>query len=450
MKGKTVPFSIVSVEGLQIFDSRDTPSVMCKMSLSDGGCAWFKVPSGASTGEKEALELRDGDPKRYRGKGVLKAVENISKEINSAVKGLEINGVTQEEFDKILIKLDGTPNKSRLGANAILAVSGAFARAKARAEGVGLWKHFAESNARMPVRQFNILNAGKHADTGFEVQETMVIPFGAESFSEAMEMGTSVWHSLKSVLKKQGKPTGRGDEGGFVNPFGTIDETAKAVLEAISKCGYSPETDVALAFDGAFSEIYGKDLKDETADADDETYHFGGRRATAEDIVAFWEEKIELYPIISIEDGIGEKDTDGWRLLTKRLGSKVQLVVDDYICTNPAIIRQAIKEGLGNSNLIKLNQIGTVTETLEAMKLTVDSGRTNVLSHRSGETEDDFIGHFAMHERISQIKSGSSGSDRMAKYNALLMIEQDLGPKAVYPGLNAFPTQVKEHWKQRQ
>jgi len=438
-----------SVEALQIFDSRDNPTIACRMNLSDGNAVWFKVPSGASTGEKEALELRDNDPKKYRGKGVSKAIRNISDAISPAIKGLRVDRVRQDEFDSILIELDGTPNKSKLGANAILAVSGAFARAKAHTEGCSLWKRFAMSNKRMPVPQFNVLNAGKHADTGFEVQETMVVPVGAESFSEAMEMGTNVWHALKSVLKKQGNSTGRGDEGGFVNPFDSIDKTAEAVLEAVGKCGYAPGTDIALAFDGAFSEISGKDLKDEAAAPDDKTYHFGGRRAAPEEIVEFWAEKAELYPIISIEDGVGEKDTEGWKLLTKRLGSKVQLVLDDYICTNPAIIRQAIKDGLGNSHLIKLNQIGTVTETIEAMALTTKSGKTNVLSHRSGETEDDFIGQFAMHEGISQIKSGSSGSERMAKYNALLAIEHELGPEAEYRGLGAFPKSVQSNWSDK-
>ena len=444
--GQTKAISLRSVEALQIYDSRDNPTIACRMNLSDGNAVWFKVPSGASTGEKEALELRDNSPGKYRGKGVSKAIRNITGVISPAIKGLSMDEVRQDEFDRILIGLDGTPNKSKLGANAILAVSGAFARAKAHAEGVGLWKHFAMSNTKMPVPQFNILNAGRHADTGFEVQETMVVPVGAESFSEAMEMGTNVWYALKSVLKSNGNPTGRGDEGGFVNPFDSIDETAKAVLQAVGKCGYAPGTDIALAFDGAFSEIFGKDLKGETVSPDDMTYHFGGRHLTPEEIVEFWAEKVELYPIISIEDGVGERDAEGWKLLTKRLGSKIQLVLDDYICTNPAIIRQAIKDGLGNSHLIKLNQIGTVTETIEAMTLTTESGKTNVLSHRSGETEDDFIGHFAMHGGIGQIKSGSSGSERMAKYNALLAIEHELGPEAGYRGMNAFPKGIKPVW----
>jgi len=435
-----------SVEALQIFDSRDNPTIACRMNLSDGNAVWFRVPSGASTGDKEAIELRDNDPKKYRGKGVSKAIRNISGVISPAIKGLRIDKVQQDEFDHILIELDGTPNKSKIGANAILAVSGAFARAKAHTEGQSLWKHFAFSNTKLPVPQFNVLNAGRHADSGFEVQETMVIPVGAGSFSEAMEMGTNVWHALKSLLKNQGNSTGRGDEGGFVNPFHGIDKTANVVLEAIGKCGYTPGTDIALAFDGAFSEIFGKDLKGETAAPDDNSYHFGGTHMAPEEIVEFWAEKVERYPIISIEDGVGEKDTEGWKLLTKRLGAKVQLVLDDYICTNPAIIRQAIKDGLGNSHLIKLNQIGTVTETIEAMALTAKSGKTSVLSHRSGETEDDFIGQFAMHEGICQIKSGSSGSERMAKYNALLAIEHELGSEAEYRGLSAFPKPVRSEW----
>jgi len=438
--------SIKSVEGVQVFDSRDNPTVMCRMNLSDGSSVWFKVPSGASTGEKEALELRDGDPKRYRGKGVSKAVGNISKLISPKVKGVKTD-TGQEEFDRSLIELDGTPTKSRLGANAILSVSGAFARAKARAEGKELWMHFAGSNKKLPVPQFNVLNAGNHADTGFEVQETIILPVGAGSFSEAMEMGTNVWYALKSALKKGGKPTGRGDEGGFVNPFNDISETAETVVGAIEKCGYSAGKDVALGFDGAFSEIYGKDLKQEAADPKDASYHLGGKRLTSKEVVEFWAEQVERYPIISIEDGMGEKDTEGWKALTKRLGDRVQLVLDDYICTNPAIIRQAIKDGLGNSHLIKLNQIGTVSETIEAMKLTTESKKTNVISHRSGETEDDFLAQFAMHPDISQIKSGSSGSDRMAKYNALLVIEKELGAEAGYRGLSAFPSCIRKNWR---
>ena len=434
------------MEGIQIFDSRDNPTIMGKMRLSDGTWTCFRVPSGASTGEKEAIELRDGDPKRHRGKGVMKAIGNISAEISPAIRGLAVGEVTQAEFDSILLKLDGTPNKGRLGANAVLAASGAFARAKAHVEGTSLWRHFAGSNTEMPVPQFNVLNAGRHADTGFEVQETMVVPVGARSFSEGMEMGTKVWHSLKSVLRSQGRPTGRGDEGGFVNPYKSIDETAKAVIEAIVKSGYVPGREVALAFDGAFSEIFGKNLGGSDADPGDLTYHLGGRRLTPEEVVDFWEEKADAYPIISIEDGTAEGDDDGWALMSKRLGAKVQIVLDDYICTNPSIIRKAISHGFGNSHLIKLNQIGTVSETLEALRLTAEAGRTNVVSHRSGETEDDFIGHLSMHEHVGQIKSGSSGSERMAKYNALLEVEHEVGPQASYRGLNAFPDAVRKRW----
>jgi len=439
--------SISSVVGVQIFDSRDNPTVMARMLLSDGAQFSYKVPSGASTGEKEALELRDLDGHRHRGRGVTKAVQNISTVISKAVKGIQVNDTTQNEFDSLLIELDGTPNKSRLGANAILAVSGAFARAQAHSGRKNLWRHFAGSNSKLPVPQFNVLNAGRHADTGFEVQETLVIPVGAKSFSQAMEMGTNLWHSLKSILERMGRPTGRGDEGGFVNPFRSIDETAEVVLEAMQECGYAPKKDMALAFDGAFSEIYGKDLRGKSRDPEDMTYHLGGRRLIPEKVVDYWEGNVDRYPIISLEDPLSENDPEGWRCLSRRLCDRIQVVLDDYICTNPAIIRQAIGSGLGNSHLIKLNQIGTVSETLEAISLTAKAGRTNVVSHRSGETEDDFIGHFSMHPDVEQIKSGSSGSERMAKYNALLVVEGELGATAKYRGLDAFPFSVKKEWQ---
>ncbi|VVB66200.1 Enolase [Candidatus Gugararchaeum adminiculabundum] len=433
--------TIVSVKGYQIFDSRNNPTVAVKMQLSDGKSSWFKVPSGASTGEKEALELRDGGS-RFRGKGVSKAVNNVNGKIAPAVKGLAVKGKTQKEFDELLIRLDGTENKSNLGANAILAVSGAFARAQAHAEGVPLWKHFASpGNLKMPVPQFNVLNAGNHADTGFEVQETLIIPAGAKSFAEAMEMGTNVWYALKSSLAKAGHTTGKGDEGGFVNPFKTIEQTSEAVLAAIQGAGYAPGKDIWLAFDGAFSEIFGKDLKEKKGNANDLTYHLNGKRLTSEEVGDFWKECVSKYPVISIEDGMSENDKQGWRALTKMLGNKVQLVLDDYICTNPVILKQAIADGIGNSSLIKLNQIGTVTETLNTMEMTRRDGRSNAISHRSGETEDDFLGHLAMHANADQIKCGSSGSERNAKYNALLIIEAETG--AGYRGLGAFPKSVK-------
>jgi len=445
----TRTLTIKSVKGYQIFDSRNNPTVACKIASNDGKRAIFKVPSGASTGEHEAIELRDGDKTRYRGKGVMIAVANINGILAPMVEGISL-AIPQQEFDQLLIDKDNTPNKSKLGANAILAVSGAYANLQAEVNSLELWQHIAGSNASLPVPQFNVLNAGRHAETGFEVQETLIIPVGAESFAHAMEMGTGVWYSLKGLLKKMGHSTGRGDEGGFVNPFISLEATAQAVLEAIEKAGYAAGKQVMLAFDPAFSEIFGKDLWQEKADPKDKTYHFGGKRYSPEEMVAFWSDAAKKYKFISLEDGMAQDDIEGWKLLTKEIGKTTQLVLDDYICTNPAIIQEAIDEGIGNASLIKLNQIGTVTETIRAMEISKKDGRCNVISHRSGETESSFIGHFAMHPLVDQIKTGSSGGERNAKYNALLMIEQDLGSKAVYRGLSAFPTHVKERWGQRQ
>jgi enolase len=448
---------IRSVKGYQIFDSRNNPTVACKMISSEGKRAVFKVPSGASTGELEAIELRDGDKTRYRGKGVLEAVGNVNKILAATAKGVSL-ATSQQEFDKLLIDKDGTLNKSKLGANAILAVSGAYAALQAETEGLELWQHIGGTDTSLPIQpshfylpvpQFNVLNAGRHAETGFEVQETLIIPAGAKSFAQAMEMGTDIWYSLKGLLKKMGRSTGRGDEGGFVNPFASLEETAEAVLEAIEKAGYAPGRQVMLAFDPAFSEIFGKDLRQDHANPEDKSYHFGGRRYSPEEMAAFWADAAKDYRFISLEDGMAQNDVEGWKLLTREMGRTTQLVLDDYICTNPAIIRRAISEGIGNASLIKLNQIGTVTETIEAMEISKKDGRCNVVSHRSGETESDFLGHFAMHRLVDQIKTGSSGGERNAKYNALLMIEQDLGQKAVYRGLDAFPAQVREHHGQK-
>jgi enolase len=302
------------------------------------------------------------------------------------------------------------------------------------------------------VPQLNILNAGQHADSGFEVQETMILPVGAENIAHAMEMGTDVWYQLKSILKKAGFSTGRGDEGGFVNPFRSLKETIETVLEAIETAGvsgYKAGKDIMLGFDGAFSEIYGKDLMDKEADPKDLTYHLGGKRLSPEDVVEVWKNAVRQYPIISIEDGMAQNDKVGWQLLTNALGKTTQLVLDDYICTNTVFIRQAINDGIGNASLIKLNQVGTVSETNEAMELTRNAGRVNVISHRSGETEDDFIAHMAMSPNASQIKTGSSGADRMSKYNALIRFGTDLGAKADYLGLAAFPVSVQVHWRNR-
>ena len=438
--------TIKLVKGYQIFDSRNNPTVACKIISSDGKWAIFKVSSGASTGKLEALELRDGDKTQYRGKGVQIAVDNINRTLAPLVKGISL-ATPQQEFDQLLIDEDGTPNKSKLGANAILAVSGGYANLQAEAEGLELWQHFADTNTSLPVPQFNVLNAGVHAETGFEVQETLIIPVGAKSFAEAMEIGTNVWYSLKGQLKKMGYLTGRGDEGGFVNPFVNLESTTHTVLEAIENAGYVAGKQVMLAFDPAISEVFGKDLRQEKADPNDKTYHFGGRRYSPEEMAAFWADAAKRYGFISLEDGMAQNDIEGWKLLTKELGKTTQLVLDDCICTNPALIQAFIDEGIGNADLIKLNQIGTVTEAIRAMEIGKKDGRCNIVSHRSGETESDFLGHFAMHPLVDQIKTGSSGGERNAKYNALLMIEKDLGSNAAYAGINAFPMRVKQHWK---
>ena len=434
---------IESVKGFQILDSRNNPTVACRLTVG-GKSVIFKVPSGASTGEKEAVELRDSDKW-----GVKLAVENINTLIAG---GLRMNGmplsVSQGTVDQNLIDLDGTANKGKLGANAILSVSCAYAMAQAAyLYEVPLFRLFAdEGKLMLPVPQFNVLNAGKHADSGFEIQETMILPAGAKTFGEAFIMGSKTRKALGAILKRLGHSTGRGDEGGFVNPFKSADDTAKAVLDAIANAGYTPGRDIFLGFDGAFSEIFGKGLMDKEANPRDFTYHFGGKRMTPSGVAEMWADLANKYPIISIEDGLAENDTAGWQILTSLAGNRVQLVLDDYVCTNIKEIRRAIGEGVGNSSLIKLNQIGTLTETQQAMKLTSDAGRTNVVSHRSGETEDSFIGHFALHPLVSQIKSGSSGSDRNAKYNEIWMIEQEF-PSAAYRGLAAFPPQVQEHVK---
>jgi len=433
---------ITEVKGFQILDSRNNPTVACRISVGSKSVT-FKVPSGASTGEKEAVELRDSDKW-----SVTQAAKNIEfMKAALRMEGMPLS-VSQSTMDDNLIGIDGTPNKGKYGANAILAISGAYAMAQAafRYE-VPLFRLFAgDGKLMLPVPQFNVLNAGKHADSGFEIQETMILPAGAKTFGEAYIMGSKTRKALGAILKKLGHSTGRGDEGGFVNPFKTADDTVKAVLDAISNAGFVPGKDIFIGFDGAFSEIFGKDLMDKKANPRDFTYHFGGKRKVPSQVAEMWAGLVQKYPIISIEDGLAENDTAGWQILTGLVGNRVQLVLDDYICTNINEIRRAIGESVGNSSLIKLNQIGTLTETLEAMQATSDAGRTNVISHRSGETEDSFIGHFALHPLVSQIKSGSSGSDRNAKYNEIWMIEQEF-PGATYRGMAAFSKSVQEHWQ---
>jgi len=429
---------MTEIKGRKILDSRNNPTVACTMVLSNGKEVTFKVPSGASTGEKEILEKRDNS-KRWRGKDVSEAVEDINK-LARKFEGREVEVYTQDTFDYILEESNRSEHHGKIGGNTILALSGAFARARAASLGIPLWKMLAGERDvyTIPVPQLNVLNAGKHADTGFEVQETMIVPVGAGSFVEAMEMATDVWYALKERLKRRGLPTGRGDEGGFVNPFKAIAETAENVLEAIHSAGYKAGKDVWLAFDGAFSEIFGKDLREKQRDPNDKTYHLGGKRLIPDEVVEFWTTVVNSYPVISLEDGMSESDREGWIALTKALGDRVQLVLDDYICTNPKEISRAIEDGIGNSSLIKPNQVGTITKTLKAIEITANAGRTNVVSHRSGETEDDFIAHLSLHPSVHQIKSGSSGSERNSKYNTIMMIEQDLGRNAQYLGYNAF------------
>ncbi len=429
---------MTAIKGYKILDSRNNPTVSCKIALSDGKEVIFRVPSGASTGKKEVLEKRDNSI-RWRGKDVNEAIEDINK-LAKKFEGREVELYTQDTFDYILEESNRSEHHGKIGGNTILALSGAFALARAASLNIPLWKMFAGERDvyTIPVPQLNVLNAGKHADTGFEVQETMVVPVGAESFTEAMEMATNVWYALKERLKRAGLPTGRGDEGGFVNPFRTIAETAENVLEAIVSAGYKAGKDVWLVFDGAFSEIFGKDLKEKQSDPNDRTYHLGGERLAPGEVVEFWAEVVNKYPVISLEDGMSESDKEGWIALTKTLGDKVQLVLDDYICTNPKEISKAIEDGIGNSSLIKPNQVGTITKTLKAIEITANAKRTNVVSHRSGETEDDLIAHLSLHPSVHQIKSGSSGSERNAKYNTLMMIEQDLGRRGQYLGIKAF------------
>jgi enolase len=388
------------------------------------------VPSGASTGEREALELRDGSKDRYNGKGVLKAVENVNKKIAKSLRGFD--ALDQRSVDQHLIALDGTPNKSKLGANAILGVSLAVAKAAAAAKGLPLYKYLGGKKARtLPVPMMNILNGGRHADNSVDFQEFMIVPTGAKSFAEALRMGVEVFHTLKSILKKKGYSTAVGDEGGFAPNLKSNEEAVEIIIEAIEQAHYKPGMEIYLALDPASSEFYegGKYIFSRS----------DGSKRSPEEMVKFYERWSKQYPIISLEDGMAENDWDGWKALTDAVGSRVQLVGDDVFVTNTEILSKGIEEGIGNSILIKLNQIGTLTETLDCIDLARRSGYTTVISHRSGETEDTTIAHLAIATNAGQIKTGSvSRTERVAKYNELLRIEEELGRKAVFPGLNAF------------
>ena len=422
--------TIAEIRGRQVLDSRGNPTVEAEVFLDGGASARAIVPSGASTGQHEAVELRDGDEQRYKGKGVLKAVENVNSEIARALAGMD--AADQRALDAEMIALDGTPNKGRLGANAILAVSMAAARASARAFELPLYRYLGGAGANtLPVPQMNILNGGAHADSNVDFQEFMVMPVGAPSFSEALRWGVEVFHTLKGVLKKRGYNTAVGDEGGFAPSVKSNVEAIEVVLEAIQQAGYKPGEQIAIALDPAASEFY-QEGKYVFKKSDKST-------KSSEDMVRFYAKWVKDYPIVSLEDGLAEDDWDGWVLLTKELGGKIQLVGDDIFVTNIERLQQGIDKSVANSILIKLNQIGTVSETLDAMGLARRNGYTSVISHRSGETEDTFIADFAVATGAGQIKTGSaSRTDRIAKYNQLMRIEEELGGAARFLGVKAL------------
>ncbi|HUX34544.1 MAG TPA: phosphopyruvate hydratase [Gemmatimonadaceae bacterium] len=418
--------TISHIHAREILDSRGNPTVEADVFLSNGIKGRAAVPSGASTGEKEAVELRDGDAERYGGKGVLNAVRNIEETIAPSLEGMD--PMQQLEIDATMLELDGTPNKANLGANAILAVSLATARAAAQVAGMPLYRYLGGPLARvMPVPMMNILNGGAHATNTVDFQEFMIVPVGADTFADALRMGAEVFHALKKVLVKRKLSTGVGDEGGFAPDLKNDEEALRVVIEAIEAAGFAPGQEVALALDVAASELYA-----------DGAYVFkksGGARKDAAGMVELYAGWLEEYPIISIEDGLAENDWDGWRQLTEALGDRCQLVGDDIFCTNPELLAQGIDQGVANSILIKVNQIGTLSETLETIDMARGSGYLSVISHRSGETEDTFIADLAVASGVGQIKTGSaSRTDRVAKYNQLLRIEEELGGAAEFPG----------------
>ncbi|HEY8470977.1 MAG TPA: phosphopyruvate hydratase [Longimicrobiales bacterium] len=422
--------AIREVRAREILDSRGNPTVEADVVLESGAWGRAAVPSGASTGEFEALELRDGDRKRYGGKGVLQAVANVNTRIAPAVRGLEASD--QRAVDRAMIELDGTPNKASLGANAILAVSLACARAAAAEAGLPLYRYLGGDDATLlPVPLMNILNGGAHAANNVDLQEFMIAPVGASSFPEALRIGVEVFHALKRVLSERGKGTGVGDEGGFAPDLGSNEEAIQLILEAIEAAGYRPGEDVVLALDAAASELF-----------QDGTYVFHkstGERRSSDEMIEFWREWVERYPIVSIEDPLDENDWAGWQALTRAIGDRVQLVGDDLFVTNTERLERGIREGVANAILIKVNQIGTLTETLDAIDLARRSGYRYIISHRSGETEDTFIADLAVATRSGQIKTGSaSRTDRVAKYNQLLRIAAELGDRAAYPGREAW------------
>lgn len=423
--------AIASVHGREILDSRGNPTIEVDVVLEDGTLGRAAVPSGASTGIREAVELRDGDKARYGGKGVLKAVANVNDTIAPAVKGMDAADLAA--VDGKMLEMDGTENKGNLGANAILGVSMAVARAAATSAGVPLYVSLGSADsALLPVPCFNIINGGAHADNSVDFQEFMIAPVGAPSFSEALRYGAEVYHALKSVLNKAGYSTGVGDEGGFAPNLKSNVEAIEVILQGIEKAGLRPGADIAIALDPAVSELY----------QEDGSYLFyksDQSRKSSDEMIDLWESWVNQFPIVSIEDGLGEQDWEGWKRMTQRLGSRIQLVGDDAFVTNPAIIAKAIQDGVGNSTLVKVNQIGSITETLAAIKMSHEAGYTCMVSHRSGETPDDFIADLVVGAMTGQIKSGAPcRGERLSKYNQLLRIEEELGSKAQYAGTSAF------------
>jgi enolase len=420
--------AVAGTHARQILDSRGNPTVEVEITLESGASGRAAVPSGASTGEYEAVELRDGGD-AWGGKGVTRAVANVNGEIAGAIAGIDPAG--QGAFDAKLLELDGTPNKGRLGANALLGVSLAAAKAVAAEHNLPLWKHLGGESARtLPTPMMNVLNGGSHADNSVDFQEFMIVPVGAASFAEALQVGTEVFHALARSLKAKGLSTTVGDEGGFAPNLSSNEAALTELIAGIEAAGYTPGDDVAIALDPATSEIYENgvyDLKHE------------GRKLSSEEMVGYWAEIVEKYPVVSIEDGLDENDWDGWKLLTETLGSKTQLVGDDLFVTNPARLSEGIERGVANSILVKVNQIGTLSETLEAVRIAEQAGYTAVMSHRSGETEDVTIADLAVATGCGQIKTGApSRSDRVAKYNQLLRIEEAIGSSAIYPGKSSF------------
>ncbi len=414
---------ILKVKAREILDSRGNPTLEVDILLSDGSFGRAAVPSGASTGEKEALELRDKDQNRFLGKGVLKAVENVNKVIFKKIKGLEADF---RKIDKILIELDSTENKSRLGANAILGVSLAVAKTQSASKKMPLYKFLNRKAKILPVSLMNILNGGLHADNNLDIQEFMIVPWGFDSFKKALQAGAEIFHTLKKILKSKGLTTSVGDEGGFAPNLDKNEEAIKLILKAIRAAGYKEGRDVALALDVAASSL----VKDGKGD-----YSFEGKKVDLDYLINFYKKLIKKYPIVSIEDGLGENDWEGWQRLTQSLGKDIQLVGDDIFVTNPKILKEGIEKNIANAILVKVNQIGTLSETLETINIAKKAGYRSIISHRSGETEDVTISHIAVGLETGQIKTGSvSRTDRIAKYNELLRIEEELGKKAVYQG----------------